>query len=416
MGQLLAYGLAQGVPLSVASAVTSFAVAPVAGNGKGALLDVRTNRTEGSVHLVIVLRGAAVPNAAQIKAGTDGAATQGAWKSTIVLAAIPSYGVGPSSLTQNSLYTGYCVYESLTGEFSPTRSYDFTTANTAPVLSVPIGAASSTSAATVTVSTDDPDGVLFHVTATAVSGVPADPQLVIDGKDASGTVLPANQRGSFTVSAAGAQPEFYTAGLSPNTAYRTHLVQRDLAGNVSVVASTPAFTTDATEANIATFANAGSTTGWGTFNVTLSGAAADRDGGNDAIEATCNAVGSAGFSVTSPSFTAANGVNHIRARLRNVNGVPWVRVRVVNMTAPEANTESWYNILTGVKDTAGSLVSAHSIVSEGNGWFVVSIFVNLAGTVRFGNVRFLLTSSRSVNTLTGTAAEKLRIHDLTIGS
>jgi hypothetical protein len=110
---------------------------------------------------------------------------------------------------------------------------------TAPILTLPTGTKTSDTTATLTVTTDEGDGVWYG---TASAGIPTTLQTKL-GHDSLGAV--SNYSFNQPVVATGLQTRNAT-GLSPNTPYTMHYVQEDADGNdmAAPVSATP-FTTDA---------------------------------------------------------------------------------------------------------------------------------------------------------------------------
>ena len=112
---------------------------------------------------------------------------------------------------------------------------------TAPILSSATDAANGATASTGSVSTDEANGTLYWV-ATTSGTAPTAAQVKL-GQDNSGTA--ATSSGSQAVSGTGVQNTAGGSGLTASTAYTTHFMHEDAAGNQSTVASASGFTTAA---------------------------------------------------------------------------------------------------------------------------------------------------------------------------
>ncbi|RIV89767.1 hypothetical protein D2V17_05745 [Aurantiacibacter xanthus] len=106
---------------------------------------------------------------------------------------------------------------------------------TAPTLSGPANSADGTSAMTGSIDTNEGTGTLFWYL--SASAAPPDAGDLMSG---TGAVI----AGSQPVTAAGVQT-IAASGLAPGTAYYTHFLHRDAAGNSSAIASADGFTTEA---------------------------------------------------------------------------------------------------------------------------------------------------------------------------
>lgn len=120
--------------------------------------------------------------------------------------------------------------------FSPTVTTEAAADTTAPTLSSPTDAKNGQNAMTGSVSTDEGNGTLYWFISTS-----ATPPSAADLKAGTGAVA----SGSQAVSGTGVQ-NISDNGLAAATAYYTHYLHRDAAGNDSSIASADGFTTDAT--------------------------------------------------------------------------------------------------------------------------------------------------------------------------
>ena len=109
---------------------------------------------------------------------------------------------------------------------------------TAPILSSPTDKANGTSAMTGSVETSEGAGTLFWHLST--SAIPPGASALVSG---TGAVL----AGAQPVNAAGVQT-ITASGLTPATAYYTHFLHRDAAGNNSAIASANGFMTESVTA------------------------------------------------------------------------------------------------------------------------------------------------------------------------
>lgn len=106
---------------------------------------------------------------------------------------------------------------------------------TAPVLTSPACAATGSTTASGSVSTDEGNGTLYRY---------ASANAVESGATVKAAAL------TQVVSGTGSQAVSFT-GLAPSTSYYAHYLHRDAAGNDSAVASSVQFTTDAAAAAVA---------------------------------------------------------------------------------------------------------------------------------------------------------------------
>lgn len=111
---------------------------------------------------------------------------------------------------------------------------------TAPTLTLPVGAATGQTTATVGATTNENDGTLYGVV--TASATPPTGAQVKAGQGANGAA--AAFAGSVAVSSTGAKTIAAT-GLTASTAYYAHLCHEDASGNRSAVVTSAQFTTQA---------------------------------------------------------------------------------------------------------------------------------------------------------------------------
>lgn len=110
---------------------------------------------------------------------------------------------------------------------------------TAPVLTSPAGTETGATTASLSVSTDEPNGDVYWVV-TQSSTTPSQTQIKA-GQDHTGSA--AEDAGAITVTAVGAQYDNAT-GLPVNTTCYAHFMHEDSSGNKSTAVSSTSFTTD----------------------------------------------------------------------------------------------------------------------------------------------------------------------------
>ncbi len=133
---------------------------------------------------------------------------------------------------------------------------------TAPTLSSPVGTQTGSSTATIGATTNEGNGVLYGVVTT--SSTPPTATQVKAGQNDGGTS--AVFAGSTAVASTGAKTISAT-GLTASTAYYTHLMHEDAAGNKSSVSSSAQFTTAAGSWTPAT-SSTGTLKGWWEIDAT----------------------------------------------------------------------------------------------------------------------------------------------------
>lgn len=215
-----------------------------------AVLNATTNAVDmtsdeaGTVFWAIT-GSATPPTQADIKAGT-GATDFGSFS---VTAGTAAHTISKAATPAGTRYL-HLFEEDAAGNASATKTMQFTQPSggdvTAPTLSAPVDAANGATASTAGVTTDEANGTLYVVVTTGATAPSA--AQVKAGQDSAGAA--AAYTGSQTVSAIGAQTiSPAPSGLAASTAYTTHFMHEDAAGNQSAVVSASGFTTAAAGAN-----------------------------------------------------------------------------------------------------------------------------------------------------------------------
>jgi len=180
-----------------------------------------------------VLTGAAIKSAVQ-GGGED------ADKTFAVVSGANAGTIDKSGVTPGTAYLHGTV-EDPSGLFSTDVPLSFTQPDvTAPILTSPTDAANGATASTGSASTDEGSGTLYAVVTTSATA-PTAAQVKLGQDDSSVT---ATWSGNQAVSATGVQ-NITPSGLTASTAYTTHFMHEDAAGNQSVVSTASGFTTAA---------------------------------------------------------------------------------------------------------------------------------------------------------------------------
>jgi hypothetical protein len=149
----------------------------------------------------------------------------------------------PNALTALTAYDVYVVHRDAASNSSNVLTDEFTTTavtdSTAPILSALTGDATSATAASYVVTTNEANGNLYWV-AVLTSAPPPNANQILFGQDGSGAA--AVDSGNQVVSTTGVQPAFTPNGLTGSTAYDVYVTHRDAASNNSNVV-TDEFTT-----------------------------------------------------------------------------------------------------------------------------------------------------------------------------
>lgn len=164
---------------------------------------------------------------------TETAATVKASGATQTITTTGSKSASFTGLTASTTYYAHYVHRDAAGNDSTrVSSASFTTSasdTTAPVLTSPTGAQTSSSTGSGTVTTDEANGTLYSIATT----------------NATETAAYVKTNGATqTISSTGSKSATFT-GLTPSTVYYAHYVHRDAAGNDSTRVSSASFTTPA---------------------------------------------------------------------------------------------------------------------------------------------------------------------------
>ena len=216
------------------TAPTLSAQTDVAAGANGATLTVYTNEGNGTLYWYIST-SATPPSATNLKAGT-GATAYG----SVAVASVGTKTINATGLSASTTYYAHFLQRDAATNDSQIVSGDgFATGAaadvTAPSISDPQDAATGSTSATISVVTNEANGVLYWF----VSTNPATPTAT-NLKAGTG----AAKFGTQNVVATGIQT-VNVSTLDPSTQYYTFCLHRDAAGNDSVISATDGFITSA---------------------------------------------------------------------------------------------------------------------------------------------------------------------------
>ncbi len=256
----------------------------------------------------------------------------------------------------------------------------------APTLTSATDAANGASAATGSVSTNEGNGTLYWVVTTSATR-PTGAQ-VEAGEDSSGSSATAD--GSQSVSATGAQ-NITPSGLSSATAYTTHFMHKDAAGNRSSVVSASGFTTAAAPATFGS-GDWAVTTGSGVGEIDIAITTLPSDNGSaitalqystDAGTSYANLTGTGTGSRTVDTLSAGGAISDGQSFSSQI------MVRAVNAEGNGANSDA--KTVSAGSSATGPVVSAHTGTLTTSGGDNIYTFTS-SGSITFstgGTVRVL---------------------------
>lgn len=215
-----------------------------------ASLSVSSDEANGTLYWVVT-QSATGPSAAQIKAGQDhtGAAADDNGSQSVT--ATGTQNANSTGLAEQTTYYAHFMHEDAaanqsTVATSASFTTDATADTTAPILTSPSGSATGTTAANVSVSTDEANGTAYWVI--TQSATPPSKAQVKAGQDHTGSA--ADAADSVAVSSTGAQNDSAT-GLTAATTYYVHWMHEDAAANQSDVATSSSFMTNGAQPSFA---------------------------------------------------------------------------------------------------------------------------------------------------------------------
>ncbi len=285
------------VPPGVGGPVLSSPV-DAANGGTAATGSVSTDTGNGTLYWVVTT-SATSPSSAEVKAGQDhnGVAADDSGSQAVSGTGVQSLSPAPSGLTSETTYYIHFMHENASAVQSAVASGDgFTTADvTAPTLSSPTDAASGSTAATGSVSTNEGNGTLYWVVST--SGTAPSAAQVKAGNDHTGSA--AADSGSQAVSGTGVQTlSPAPSGLTASTAYTIHFMHEDAAANQSSVSSGDGFTTASGGVTLASKGNLINTSAPGTTPTILTSITANAGNRIFLLVATCRNTGGSAMAVS----------------------------------------------------------------------------------------------------------------------
>lgn len=195
---------------------------------------VSTNEANGTAYAVVTT-SATKPTETQVRAGQNHTGASAPWAGN---QGVASTGVKTFNATGLAASTTYYYHftqrDAANNDAAVVSSAAFTTDppadTTPPTLTSPTGAATGSTTASGSVSTNEANGTLYRVT-------------TVNATESAATV---KGGASQSVTATGVQ-NMGATGLSPGTTYRHHYLHRDAAGNDSAVVSSAPFTTTASD-------------------------------------------------------------------------------------------------------------------------------------------------------------------------
>lgn len=247
-GAAVTYDFAE-IAMATGGDVPTFAVdttAPVLTSPTGTTLSATTasgsvTTDEGNGTLYFLASTNATETAATVKAG-------GPRSGTLAISSTGVKNINVTGLTAATLYYLHYVHRDAAGNDSArVSSSSFTTSSadvTAPTLSAASGTQTGATTATLSVSTNENNGVLYAVVTT--SATPPTTAQIRAGQNNAGTAAAwaSNPSNNQTINSTGTKT-FGATGLLPSTTYYTYFHHRDASGNDSTVAAASSFTTAA---------------------------------------------------------------------------------------------------------------------------------------------------------------------------
>jgi len=389
-------------------------------NETSASASVSFNQNNGIVYW-IASTSATQPTTTQIKAGQThaGVAATASGSQAVDSSGVQSVFGNVNGLTQGVTYFMhfYAETDALAGTAIVSTSGFVPADVTGPVLSSAEGTQTGATTANLTVNTDTGAGTLYWVATTSATAPSA--AQIIAGQNHLGA---AAINGSRAVSATGPQA-FGITGLSGNTEYWPHFLQRDVAMNNSNVATAPASFTTTSITYYFEQAHNGNISSPQLTNSLLDVNYSDSIGGSNAVLWSGDGLGTAVAETISlaTANTFLNGVTRVRAKFKTLNSAAakmWIEARTVNVTAARVATIDVTNDATpdGSRLNAGATFTNTSIVSIGSGWLQFQADVDMTGSADLvGNVVFAMAANpttKQVNNVVG--QNQIAVHEITL--
>jgi len=215
------------------------------------LIDITISETTGSISITtdegngtiwwVVTQSATQPSVAQIEAGQDHTSSPADDNGSILVSAVDTYNAGPSGLTAATTYWAHAFHRDAASNDSAVVSGDsFTTLTAgAPTLSLPTDVQTGGTTATLTVTSDEANGVVYWVvTQSATQPTVAQIKAGQDHTGAAGDAF-----GNAAAESPAGVNTFLVTGLAEKVSYFGHFVHTDLELNDSNRVAGDGFTT-----------------------------------------------------------------------------------------------------------------------------------------------------------------------------